>query len=56
MYTIVYSTCSVQDIDNLLDKYAQQLTGDADKSMAAVQLYRKAGKYMDAAKIIFQVV
>ncbi len=45
----------IRDIDHLLGKYAEQLTGDADKTLSAIQLYRKAGRYLDAAKLIYQV-
>lgn len=45
----------VPDVDNLLAKYAEQLIGDSEKSLTAVQLYRKAGRFLDAAKLIYQV-
>ena len=52
---LVVDVLVMQDIDTLLEKYAQQLTADSEKSLAAVQLYRKAGRFIDAAKIVFGV-
>ena len=48
-------THHLRDIDALLGKYAAQLTGSSEKTLAAVQLYRKAGRFIDAARIVFDV-
>ncbi|XP_054288459.1 WD repeat-containing protein 35-like [Macrosteles quadrilineatus] len=42
------------DIGRLLDKYASSLM-DHGTSLEVVQLYRKAGRYLDAAKLMYQV-
>ena len=43
------------DVESLLGKYAAELTGSNEKTMAAVQLFRKAGKYLQAARKVFEV-
>lgn len=42
------------DIGRLLDKYASCLL-EQGTSLEVVQLYRKAGRYLDAAKLMYQV-
>lgn len=42
------------EIGRLLDKYASTLM-DKGTRLDVVQLYRKAGRYLDAAKIMFDV-
>lgn len=42
------------EIGRLLDKYASTLM-DRGTRLDVVQLYRKAGQYIDAAKIMFEV-
>jgi WD repeat-containing protein 35 len=48
-------TNQLRDVDSLLGKYTEHLSGTNEKTFAAVQLYRKAGKFLDAAKLIFEV-
>ena len=43
-----------RDIDGLLAKYASHLL-EKDKILDAIELYRKANHFVDAAKLIFQV-
>lgn len=45
----------LQDVQGLLSKYAEHLTGSNEKTLAAVQLYRKAAKFLQAARIVFEV-
>lgn len=46
---------NLRDIDSLLGKHAAEMAGSSEKSLAAVQLYRRAGRFLDAAKIVFAV-
>jgi len=45
------------DVDSMLARYAEQLlqSGDVEKTLAAVQLFRNAGRFLDAAKLLFQM-
>eukprot|EP00057_Strongylocentrotus_purpuratus_P012812 XP_011667286.1 PREDICTED: WD repeat-containing protein 35 isoform X1 [Strongylocentrotus purpuratus] len=43
----------IREIDSLLAKYAAHLL-DKDKTLQAIELYRKANHYLDAAKLMFQ--
>lgn len=45
---------NVREIDMLLTKYAQHLL-EKNNLINAIELYRKAGHYMDAAKLMFKV-
>ncbi|XP_046679205.1 WD repeat-containing protein 35-like [Homalodisca vitripennis] len=45
---------SLADIGRLLDKYASTLLAQGT-SLEVVQLYRKAGRYLDAAKLMYQM-
>eukprot|EP00730_Choanoeca_flexa_P001723 TRINITY_DN10757_c0_g1_i2.p1 TRINITY_DN10757_c0_g1~~TRINITY_DN10757_c0_g1_i2.p1 ORF type:complete len:1157 (+),score=402.04 TRINITY_DN10757_c0_g1_i2:149-3619(+) len=47
-------THKVSEIDSLLSKYATHLLGK-NKIVEAVELYRKANAYLDAAKLLFQM-
>lgn len=42
------------EIDTLLAKYAKHLL-DTDKTINAIELYRKASHYLDAAKLMYKV-
>ncbi|VDN45735.1 unnamed protein product, partial [Gongylonema pulchrum] len=46
-------THNLRDVDPLLSRYAEELTGSNEKTLAAVQLYRRAGKYLQAARTVF---
>ncbi|CAJ0945040.1 unnamed protein product, partial [Mesorhabditis belari] len=48
-------THNLRDVDSLLGKYAEDLTGSNERTLAAVQLYRRAGRYLQAAKIVFEI-
>ncbi|CAJ0583240.1 unnamed protein product, partial [Mesorhabditis spiculigera] len=48
-------THNLKDVDSLLGKYAEALTGSNERTLAAVQLYRRAGKYLQAAKVIYDI-
>ncbi|VDK76030.1 unnamed protein product [Onchocerca ochengi] len=48
-------TYKLRDVHLLLNRYAEQLTGNNEKTLAAVQLYRRAGKYLEAARIVFDI-
>lgn len=48
-------THNLRDVDSLLGRYAEQLTGSNEKTLAAIQLYRRAGKYLEAARIVFNI-
>ncbi len=46
---------NIKEIDSLLAKYAQYLL-EKNKLVNAVELYKKANHFLDAAKILFQVL
>ena len=46
-------THNVREIDSLLAKYAQHLL-EKNKIVNAIELYRKAGHYIEAAKLVFK--
>ena len=45
---------NLKEIDVLLAKYAKHLL-DKNKTIEAIELYRKANHYMDAAKLMYKV-
>ena len=45
---------NVREIDALLAKYASHLLGK-DKKIEAIELYKKANHFLDAAKLLFKV-
>jgi WD repeat-containing protein 35 len=45
---------NVKEIDILLAKYASHLLGK-DKVLEAIELYRKANHFLDAAKLLFKL-
>lgn len=45
---------NVKEIDALLTKYAQHLL-QKKKIINAIELYRKAGNFLEAAKLLFKV-
>lgn len=45
---------NVREIDSLLAKYASHLL-DKNKNINAIELYRKANHYFDAAKLLYKV-
>ncbi|ESO83236.1 hypothetical protein LOTGIDRAFT_197584 [Lottia gigantea] len=47
-------THNVREIDMLLAKYAQHLL-EKNKTINAIELYRKAGHFMEAAKLIYKI-
>ncbi|XP_077990221.1 WD repeat-containing protein 35-like isoform X1 [Glandiceps talaboti] len=47
-------THNVKEIDSLLAKYATHLL-DKDKKLQAIELYRKANHYLEAAKLMFKI-
>nr|XP_054760120.1 WD repeat-containing protein 35-like [Lytechinus pictus] len=46
-------THHIREIDSLLAKYAAHLL-EKEKTLQAIELYRKANHYLDAAKLMFQ--
>ncbi|KAJ8321655.1 hypothetical protein KUTeg_000126 [Tegillarca granosa] len=47
-------THNVREIDILLSKYASHLL-EKDKVINAIELYRKAGNFLEAAKLLFKI-
>jgi hypothetical protein len=43
------------NVEHLLNQYAFQIIGNKTKNLAVAQLYSKAAKYLQAAKIVFEV-
>uniref|UniRef100_A0A914HN51 WD repeat-containing protein 55 homolog n=1 Tax=Globodera rostochiensis TaxID=31243 RepID=A0A914HN51_GLORO len=43
------------NVEHLLSQYAFQMIGNKTKSLAMAQLYRKAAKFLQAAKIVYEV-
>ncbi|GMS87190.1 hypothetical protein PENTCL1PPCAC_9365, partial [Pristionchus entomophagus] len=48
-------THNLRDVDALLGKYTAELTGTNERTLAAVQLYKRAGRYLDAARIVYDI-
>lgn len=48
-------THNMKEIKSLLSKYASHLL-EKNKTLEAVELYRKAHHFLDAAKLMFKVV
>ncbi|VDM97214.1 unnamed protein product [Thelazia callipaeda] len=48
-------THNLRDIDTLLNRYVEQFKGNNERTLAVVQLYKKAGKYLQAARMIFDI-
>ncbi|CAB3400293.1 unnamed protein product [Caenorhabditis bovis] len=47
---------NLEDVESMLAKYAERFrVGSNEKSMAACQLYKRAGRFMDAAKLAFEI-
>uniref|UniRef100_A0AC35UH30 ANAPC4_WD40 domain-containing protein n=1 Tax=Rhabditophanes sp. KR3021 TaxID=114890 RepID=A0AC35UH30_9BILA len=46
---------NIRDVPSLLSKYAMSITGNNEKTWATVQLYRKAGKYLEGSKILSEL-
>ncbi|CAB3400291.1 unnamed protein product [Caenorhabditis bovis] len=48
---------NLEDVESMLAKYAERLVGmgSNEKSMAACQLYKRAGRFMDAAILAFEI-
>ncbi|XP_072032249.1 WD repeat-containing protein 35-like isoform X2 [Amphiura filiformis] len=47
-------THNIKEIDSLLARYAAHLL-DKDKKLQAIELYRKANHFIEAAKLMFQI-
>jgi len=45
---------NVKDIDSLLATYAKHLLSK-QKVLSAIELYRKAGRFLEAAKLMYKV-
>lgn len=45
---------SIREIDSILSKYAQHLL-EEDKLLSAVELYKKANNFLDAAQLMYKV-
>jgi hypothetical protein len=43
------------NVENLLNQYAFQIVGNKTKNLAVAQLYSKAAKFLQAAKIVYEV-
>lgn len=48
-------THNIREIDSLLAKYATHLL-EKNKRLQAIELYKKANHFLDAAKLMFQVI
>lgn len=46
---------NLAQVNSMLGRYVADLTGSNERTLAAVQLYRRAGRHLDAARIIFDV-
>lgn len=47
-------THNIREIDSLLAKYASHLL-EKNKRLQAIELYKKANHFLDAAKLMFEV-
>jgi WD repeat-containing protein 35 len=43
------------NVENLLNQYAFQIVGNKTKNLAVAQLYAKAAKFLQAAKIVYEM-
>ncbi|VDN33703.1 unnamed protein product [Cylicostephanus goldi] len=48
-------THSLEDVNVLMGKYVEELNESSERSLAAVQLYRRAHKYLDGARIVYRM-
>ncbi|KHJ97140.1 hypothetical protein OESDEN_02887 [Oesophagostomum dentatum] len=48
-------THSLEDVNVLMGKYVEELSESNERSLAAVQLYRRARKYLDGARIVYRM-
>ncbi|CAD6193079.1 unnamed protein product [Caenorhabditis auriculariae] len=51
----IAKTHNLANVDQMLAKYAEEVTGSNERSLSAVQLYRRAGRLLDSAKIVFEI-
>ncbi|VDL79711.1 unnamed protein product [Nippostrongylus brasiliensis] len=45
-------THKLQDVNVLMGKYVEELKESSERSLAAVQLYRRAGRFLDGARVL----
>ncbi|KJH41508.1 hypothetical protein DICVIV_12511 [Dictyocaulus viviparus] len=48
-------THNLRDVDVLVGKYVKELNESSERSLAAVQLYRRAGRFLDGVRIVYMV-
>ncbi|KIH62586.1 hypothetical protein ANCDUO_07127 [Ancylostoma duodenale] len=48
-------THSLQDVNVLMGRYVEELNESSERSLAAVQLYRRAGRFLDGARIVYRM-
>ncbi|VDM78095.1 unnamed protein product [Strongylus vulgaris] len=48
-------THSLEDVNVLMGKYLEELNESSERSLAAVQLYRRARRYLDGARIVYRM-
>ncbi|KAJ1362050.1 hypothetical protein KIN20_021462 [Parelaphostrongylus tenuis] len=44
-------THNLRDVNVLMGKYVEELSESSERSLAAVQLYRRAGRFLDGARV-----
>ncbi|WKY14128.1 hypothetical protein Q1695_000015 [Nippostrongylus brasiliensis] len=49
-------THKLQDVNVLMGKYVEELKESSERSLAAVQLYRRAGRFLDGARVVFRIL
>ncbi|VDM60575.1 unnamed protein product [Angiostrongylus costaricensis] len=48
-------THNLRDVDILMGKYVEELSESSERSLAAVLLYRRAGRFLDGARVVYMV-
>lgn len=48
-------THNLQDVNVLMGKYVKELSESSERSLAAVQLYRRAGRFLDGARVVYRL-
>uniref|UniRef100_A0A0K0CW25 TPR_REGION domain-containing protein n=1 Tax=Angiostrongylus cantonensis TaxID=6313 RepID=A0A0K0CW25_ANGCA len=48
-------THNLRNVDILMGKYVEELSESSERSLAAVQLYRRAGRFLDGARVVYMV-
>ncbi|KAJ1362054.1 hypothetical protein KIN20_021466, partial [Parelaphostrongylus tenuis] len=48
-------THNLRDVNVLMGKYVEELSESSERFLAAVQLYRRAGRFLDGARVVYMM-